>query len=127
MMSENFGWATSSSFPAHNVDIDWAKIMTTINLNSSKTVQFQQYSDSFSTGNYELLQEHMENQQDESGNFQFTITKDGSTVQTGTRYDSFADLRDSSKGLMVASQWFWQNWPKGIAVSDNTMNFFFMA
>lgn len=122
MMSNNFGWATHTD--AHNTNLDWVKLTTTLSLASNKTAAFSSYSGAYTTGNFVLLQDHKENQQAEDGNFSYVVTRDGTGVSTGTRFDSFADLRDISKGLMVASRWFWQNWPKGIAINNNAVDFY---
>jgi hypothetical protein len=124
MASENYGWAYSPSYPAHNIDLDWVKFSTQLNLEPSKTVQFEGYSDTSNGATYDLLQSHSEKQQNESGNFHYSLKKNGSQVSAGDRYDSYVDLGDSKKGLMAASRWFWQNWPKGVSISNNRLDFY---
>jgi len=125
MMSENFGYVRGDSPEvAHNVDIDYGSFTTTLVLDSSKTVEFGSYSDTYTTATYELVQGYTDTDQISSTNFSYNVDKDSGSVDTGQQFDGHVDVRDSSKGLMVAGRWFWQNWPKGVSVTDNVMDFY---
>ena len=59
----------------HNISINSVYLKTTLDLESSKAVEFENYTSTFATGDYELIQDHQENGQDEGNNFVFSINK----------------------------------------------------
>ena len=123
--SENFGWTYLSAYPAHHIYLNAVSLKTTINLNSSKTIEFENFKENFSTGNYILLQDHKDNTVDESSNFVYSIKKNGNLANSGqARLKGLVDLRDSQKGIMVATRWWWQNWPKAVEINNNVMEVF---
>lgn len=137
LLSNNFGWAIKNAFGsdnhayAHNIEFDSLRLKTTLDLNSSKTIDFNGDKYDYSSGKYLLVQDHEENSDAETANFTYSIKENGTEVIkridnndfTG-RFDSYTDLRDTGKGLMVASRWFWQNWPKGIEANNNALEFY---
>lgn len=124
LRNENFGWAYNSTQAAHNINITEAYLKTTMNgLANSKTVAFDGYSDSTTSDTYELLQQETSDGSTPSYTWSYSLRKNKSSVATGAKYDSFADLRDGQIGLMVADRWFWQNHPIGITISGNQIKF----
>jgi len=124
LRNENLGWAYNSAQATHNISITESYLKTTMDgLASSKTVAFSGYSDSTTSDTYELLQQETSDGTAQSYTWAYAINKNASPVATGTKYDSYADLRDAQIGLMVADRWFWQNHPIGITISGNQIKF----
>jgi len=124
LKNENLGWWAGSTVGTHNISIDTAYIKTTITeLDTNKTVAINGYSDTFTTETYELLQEETSDGTAKSYTWAYALDKDSTGVDSGTQYDSYFDVRDSTKGLMVADRWFWQNHPNGISVTGNVLSF----
>ncbi|MDY6833976.1 MAG: hypothetical protein SVY53_04155 [Chloroflexota bacterium] len=121
--NENKGWTRWTTQPVHTIYIDSVRLTTSLELSGTKTLLLDTYEDSFNSASYELLQDHVENGQEETNNFLYTITKDGLQVDSqSARYEGQVALSDDEKGLMIGTRWFWQNWPKGLEVTDNTIN-----
>lgn len=125
LKNENFGWAYKSTQAAHNIRITEAYLKTTVNgLGSKKTISFDGYSAATSSNDtYSLLQQETSDGLTKSYSFGYNITKNGNSVTTGEKYNSFSDLRDDAIGLMVTDRWFWQNYPIGITISEDTVKF----
>ncbi len=120
LRNENKGWTYQSTDPIHNIRISEAYLKTTLTgLGTNKTVAFDGYSDNFTSGNYSILQREISDGSKPAYTWKYDITKNGNNVVTGAQYDSYVDLRDNSKGLMVANRWFWQNQPSGVKVNNN--------
>jgi len=120
LRNENKGWTYHSGDPIHNIRISEAYLKTTLSgLNADKTIAFNGYSDTFTSGNYTILQREISDGSTPAYTWKYDITKGSNTVATGTQYDSYVDLRDGAKGLMVADRWFWQNHPSGVTVNNN--------
>lgn len=124
LRNENLGWSSVASIGTHNININTAYLKTTLTeLGTSKTLSIDGYSDTFTTANYDLLQQETSDGSNQSYAWDWTLEKNSSPVDSGAQYDSYFDLRDSSMGLMVADRWFWQNHPVGISVTDNQLFF----
>jgi len=120
LRNENKGWTYQSTDPIHNIRISEGYLKTTLSgLNADKTIAFNGYSDNFTSGNYSILQREISDGSKPAYTWKYDITKNSNTVVSGTQYDSYVDLRDSTKGLMVADRWFWQNHPSGVTVNNN--------
>ncbi len=123
--NENQGGAYTQSDPAHVIDLDYCKLKATLSgMEQNKTAAFDSYTDNFSSANYELLQNEISDYSTQDYDFQYTIKKNTSTtVNSGTKYNSYIDLHDSNKGLMLSSRWFWQNFPMGYSIEGNSVIF----
>lgn len=122
--NENQAWAYTASDPIHNAYFDANYIKTTVaDTTGDKSVVFDGYQDSFQAGSYELLQQEADNTAVHDYMWSYEIKKDAQTVSAGEQYDSYIALKDAEKGVMVASRWFWQNHPKGLAVRGNQVRF----
>ncbi|MCJ7604307.1 MAG: hypothetical protein MUO63_22745 [Desulfobulbaceae bacterium] len=120
LRNENKGWTYEESAPVHNIRISEAYLKTTLaGLGAGKTIAFNGYTENFTSGNYSILQREISDGSLPAYNWRYEITKGGAAVATGKKYDSYVDLRDSAKGLMVADRWFWQNQPSEVTVNDN--------
>ncbi len=122
--NENKGWGWSIQYRTHSIYINSNYIKTSLNgLDNNKTVSFDGYSDDYTSGNYELLQTEDSDGSTKSYDFNYAVKNNGTQVSSGEKYDSYADLKDSEKGLMVSSRWFWQSHPKSIEINDDVLNF----
>lgn len=120
--NENFGWTYSPTYPQHHIYINSLRLKTSLNLTTSKHVNSETYSDNFNTGNYQFLQEHQENTDDESGNFIWSATKEQKIESKSIlRSNGILSLNDGIKGIKVASRWYWQNWPKSYNITNNIL------
>ncbi len=122
--NENQGYVGNSMSGTHqNLHFDDLYLKTTLSgLAGQKQIQFDEVTDTNASGVYEVRQNHEENGQSEDNNFSYVITQNGSQRHTGNRYDSFSSLGDSANGLMIATRWFWQNWPKAVELNaDNSV------
>lgn len=127
--NENLGWSDASIYmkPVQNIFIDSLSVVTSLNLDASKVIKFDSTTDTFNSGTYTLKQDHLENSiNNEDGNFIFSVSKNGAPLLAPApkRFEGGLHLRDGKKGVFLSSRWFWQNWPKGITVTDNTIQYF---
>jgi len=106
-----------------NLHFDNIHLKTTLNgLTVQKQVRFEGFNDTNASGVYAVRQNHVENGQIEENNFIYKITKNDIQQLSGIRYNSYSSIGDSGKGLMIATRWFWQNWPKAIELdADNSV------
>lgn len=134
------GTAGDGPYPQiHNLELDYLFIRTTFSNITAETVSFGSGVDGESSwkktatpsATYVLLQSHTAPGSDSStrndfSNFSYTVKEGVTTRASGGRYNSFANVRDSSNGIMVASRWFWQNWKKEIQfdTSNNRIDFY---
>ncbi|MDM8515446.1 PKD domain-containing protein [Desulfobacterales bacterium HSG16] len=121
--NENLGWSYQNNDPIHNIYITSNYITTTAALGSTKQIKFGDYSDQFTTGSYSLVQQEKSDGTKPEYLWEYAIEKNGQNVKKGEKFDSFADISDSEKGVMVSSRWFWQNHPKGININGNEIRF----
>lgn len=121
LRNENKGWTYQESRPVHNIHISEAFIKTTLNgLSEEKTVNFDEiYKDTFVENEYAILQRELSDGSKPEYDWQYNITQNSIPVANGQKYDTFVNLRDNTKGLMVASRWFWQNHPIGVSIKNN--------
>jgi len=123
LRNENKGWTYQPERPVHNIHITEAYLKTTLDgLAQTKTVAFDGYTDTFTSGTYSILQREVSDGTKPLYDWQYAITRNGQTVSNGEQYDSYVNLRDQAKGLMVANRWFWQNHPMGVTVRDNELH-----
>lgn len=124
LKNENLGWSHINTIGTHNIKIQQAFLKTTLNgLATSKQIAIENFTENFSSGSYTLLQKEISDGSKPEYLWKYEFTKNGTTLKEGSQYDSFFDLRDSEKGLMVADRWFWQNHPNGISVNNNELIF----
>lgn len=124
--NENLGWSGSASDPVHNVWITSNYIKTTLEKQAGDTtVSFSGYTDVSTGKSYQLLQTEDSDGTTEAYDWSYQIRKDGALVQTGTKYDSYLDVKNMNNGLglLVASRKFWQNHPKGLEVDNSVVQF----
>lgn len=99
-------------------------LQTTLNLGATRTLTQDGYTNANVGGNaYEVLQTQPGTSTDETTNFLYASTKDGSGVgSNGTRGIGYADLSDATQGLTVATEYFWQLSPKGFHVTGQVFD-----
>lgn len=87
-------------------------------LSGSKQIRLEQYSNDTASGSYSIMQTHAANDpHDEAANFVYEIKAGDAVQHTGDRFDDYMAFGDTDQGgLMLATRWFWENWPKGIDV-----------
>jgi len=98
---------------------------TTLNLGSTRTAMVEGVTDSASVSDqYSILQTHsVVNATNESVNFSFSRTKNGSPLgSNGTRATGYIDLSDANQGLTVSMRYFWQNFPKGFRINGSKVS-----
>ncbi|MDH3974037.1 MAG: hypothetical protein OEV42_07145 [Deltaproteobacteria bacterium] len=128
--NENRGWSKDSGSspdlsPVESIYINSSRIKTTLNNLGLKTVQFGQdhTQANYTSGFLKLFQDETSDGTTTSYSWQYNISGISGGTKTGIKFDNAVDIRNSQLGLMVASRWFWQNYPKGISVSGNEVNF----
>jgi len=124
--NENPGAAGYETTTNRNIEIANLYLKTTLaGLGTVTEIDFSDWSDLTSpSGVYDIEQDHClpgacaqasESDAEAIPNFNYYIKSDVSgtpnTEYTGRRFDSYSQIRDSDRGLIVAGRWCWQNWP----------------
>jgi len=129
--NENTGYAGGSDY-AHiaTLPLDNLYIRTSLGgLGTPTAVRFgageasgAAYSKTSPSGVYVVDQDHPDwandhTTQDDFSAMSYKVGVSGSEANhTADRFNSYAQMRDASRGLMVASRWFWQEYWKRIEV-----------
>lgn len=98
---------------------------TSLTLGATRTAVVEGVTNSAaSSDQYALLQTHaVVNTTDESVNFSYTRKKNGIPLDNGgTRATGYIDLSDTTQGLTVAMRHFWQNYPKGLRITNTKVS-----
>lgn len=112
--NNNKGLGTSSVDVAHYTHVDYSYLKTTTAV-TGETVDFGGATYSGLT-NYSLHQDEVSDGSAQSYTWEKSIN--GGAVTTD-QYESYAEVRDGSVGLMVGMRWFWQQHPKQYRFIDN--------
>lgn len=125
--NENKGWSYLAVDPVHNVYVDSCYLKTTLNLESGQgDVNFGGIFSGSSESGFGILQSEVSDGSTNSYDWSWAIVDNTSqcsipAARKGDKFDGFVDLSDSSGGVMVASRWFWQNYPIGVSANDNVL------
>ena len=110
LRNENRAWTNSKdSYPTHPAYIDYAYLKLTSAVdNTSETVDFGG-STSSGLASYSIHMAETSDGSAQSYTWEQSINGGGTTSD---QFESYADVRDSSIGIMAGMRWFWQQHPK---------------
>ena len=125
LKNNNPGYTGYAGQVNSNTIIDHLSLKTTLSgLATITEVDFSDWSDTTSpTGTYAIQQDHClpgtcaqasEADTETTPNFNYYIKEGVTTQHTGRRFDSYAQMRDANRGIMVSQEYHWQNWPNDI-------------
>ncbi|MGQ9525663.1 MAG: exo-rhamnogalacturonan lyase family protein, partial [Armatimonadota bacterium] len=100
----------------------------TANLGTYTRLSLEGYTTYPSEGERYSLEQtrRLRNPANEADNFEYTVWKENTSglkqaVATGKRAVGWADLSNGTCGITLTSRWFWQNYPKSLRVSRETI------
>ncbi|KKP67431.1 MAG: hypothetical protein UR66_C0015G0016 [Candidatus Moranbacteria bacterium GW2011_GWE1_35_17] len=125
LKNENQGFAGMSGTTNRNTTITSLALKTSLSgLGTITEADFDDWSDLTSpSGDYWIEQDHClpgacaqasEANTESTPNFNYYIKEGATTRHTGRRFDSYAQIRDADRGLMISQEYHWQNWPNDI-------------
>jgi hypothetical protein len=128
LKNENDGYYANGYGTHDNFDIDYLYIRTSLSMGQPTAVRFgpglengAAFSDTSSpSGIYTIDMNHPAHGADNTTRDDFAVMNydvgayPGARTESSDRFDSYAQLRDASGGIMVASRWFWENYWKEI-------------
>ncbi|MCP5052929.1 MAG: hypothetical protein GY940_37520, partial [bacterium] len=108
--------------PANGASFDRYALDFKLNLTGSKTARFGGQGGNVVTVNLGSGQKATLLQKDRVGTGQalsYSIKQGNSQVSSGSKAPGWGSLIDSTWGMTVASRYFWQKYPKGLAFGDD--------